>query len=164
MTKECITKHKLVSLTYTIRDEDGNDLERIDVPVSYVQGTDIGPFERIESALEGHVAGDVVEVTLPPGEAFGDHDPSLTFTDDIENVPPEFRRVGAEVEFQNENGDSRLFVVSRIEDNRLTVDGNHPLAGKALLFTVTVVDVRDATPEEIANGPAQFGGKPGVLH
>jgi FKBP-type peptidyl-prolyl cis-trans isomerase SlyD len=91
-------------------------------------------------------------VSLTPEEGFGAHDESLTYTDDIENVPPEFRRVGAEVEMMNDQGDARKFVVSRIEDGKLTVDGNHPMAGKIITFNIKVVDIRDATDEEISNG------------
>jgi len=156
-----IRKHTLVTLTYTIEDTTGEVLERIDLPVSYVQGSNQGPFLAIERALEGHVAGDEVAVKLPPEQGFGPHDPNLTFTDDIDNVPPEYRQIGAEVEFQNEAGDVKRFVVSKIEDGKLTVDGNHPLAGKELLFRVRVVDVREATPDEIVNGVTQpLGGGP----
>jgi FKBP-type peptidyl-prolyl cis-trans isomerase SlyD len=98
------------------------------------------------------VVGDVVDVSLTPEEGFGAHDESLTYTDDIENVPPEFRRVGAEVEMMNDQGDARKFLVTRIEDGKLTVDGNHPMAGKIITFHIKVVDIRDATDEEISNG------------
>ena len=76
----------------------------------------------------------------------------MTFTDDIDNVPPEFRRVGAEVEFQNEEGETRLFRVSKIADGKLTVDANHPLAGQTVTFMVNVVSIRDASMDEVANG------------
>ncbi|MGB5305084.1 MAG: peptidylprolyl isomerase, partial [Gammaproteobacteria bacterium] len=93
-----------------------------------------------------------IAVLLTPDEAFGAHDPDLTFTDDIENVPMEFRHIGAEVEMMNDKGDSRQFVVTRIENGKLTVDGNHPMAGKVITFNIKVTDIRDATPEEITNG------------
>ena len=85
--------------------------------------------------------GESVEVVLPPAKAFGEHDPNLTFSDDINNVPPQFRRVGAEVQMQNDRGETRSFFVSKIEDDRLTVDGNHPLAGKALNFDLELVSI-----------------------
>jgi len=99
--------------------------------------------------------GGSVEVTLPPEKAFGYPDPNLTFTDDLANVPPQFHQVGAQVEMQNESGETRTFFVSRIEDGKLTVDGNHPFAGKTLLYAVTVADIRDATEEEKKNGIAK---------
>jgi FKBP-type peptidyl-prolyl cis-trans isomerase SlyD len=64
---------------------------------------------------------------LRRSEGFGPHDPNLTFTDDLDNVPPQFRFVGAEVPMQSENGEVKTFYVTRIENGRLTVDGNHPL-------------------------------------
>ncbi|MBA1329906.1 peptidylprolyl isomerase, partial [Candidatus Endoriftia persephone str. Guaymas] len=82
--------------------------------------------------------------------------PTLTFTDDLENVPPEFRKLGAEVQMQNSEGETKSFFVTKIEDGKLTVDGNHPLAGKRLLVKVKILEVRDATRED-----AQSIGIPG---
>lgn len=84
-----------------------------------------------------------------------------SITDDIENVPAEHRRLGSEVEFENERGERMTFRVTRIAGGKLTVDGNHPLAGQTVRFVVTVVGVRPATLDEIANGmPADAGGSP----
>ena len=150
---DTIKRDKYVSLTYTITDENNDLLERNDVPISYVHGRDNQVIEKVEAALEGHEAGDEITVQLSPEEGFGEHQSELTFTDDIENVPHEFRYVGAEVEFQNDKGESRMFRVSRIEDGKLTVDGNHPFAGKIITYNIKVADVRNATPDEIANCP-----------
>ena len=98
------------------------------------------------------MVGDTVAVKLTPEEGFGAHDPELTYTDSIENVPDEFRRVGADVEMMNDQGDSKKFTVTRIEDGKLTVDGNHPMAGKTIIFRIKVTDIRDATPAEQLNG------------
>jgi FKBP-type peptidyl-prolyl cis-trans isomerase SlyD len=152
---EVIKRDKLVSLTYTITDENDEILERIDMPVNHVHGRDSQVIEKVEQALEGHKQGDEISVELSPEEGFGEHQPELTFTDDIENVPQEFRHVGAEVEFQNDKGESRMFRVSRIEDGKLTVDGNHPFAGKIITYNIKVTNVRDATPDEIANSAMQ---------
>ena len=160
MTEPGITKHSFVTFTYSIADTDGNLLERSDLPLSYVHGGVGGLFVPVEQALEGRQVGDTVTVSLSPEQGFGPHDPDLTFTDAIDNVPPEYRHVGAEVEFQNENGDVKTFVVSRIGDGTLTVDGNHPFAGKTLVFTVNVLGVRPATPDEIANGAPPPGSQP----
>lgn len=149
---ERIGKHKAVTLVYRITDAEGRTVEQNDLPIGYVHGVGSGLHDRVEAALEGHVAGDSVSVALAPDEGFGPHDPELTFTDDLDNVPPQFRRVGAEVEMQNDHEEFRTFRVTRIEDGRLTVDGNHPLAGQAVTFHVTVREVRDATPAEIAAG------------
>ncbi len=149
---ETITRDKFVSLTYTITDENDEILERIDMPVNYVHGRDSQVIEKVEQALEGCAQGDEISVELSPDEGFGEHQPELTFTDDIDNVPHEFRYVGAEVEFQNDKGESRMFRVSKIEDGKLTVDGNHPFAGKVITYNIKVHNVRDATPDEIVNG------------
>jgi FKBP-type peptidyl-prolyl cis-trans isomerase SlyD len=87
-------------------------------------------------------------VTLGPAEAFGAHDAKLTFSDDLENVPPELRQVGMEFEAQSPKGEAMLFRVTRIENGKLTVDANHPLAGQTVTFVVTVQDIRDATDDE----------------
>lgn len=147
-----ISKNKFVSLVYTITDEDDNILERIDMPIQYIQGGKSQVIEKIETALDGHKVGDLVHVTLNPDEAFGPHDPELTFSDDINNVPPQFHSIGAEVEFQNEQGESKIFYVTKIEDGQLTVDGNHPFAGKTITYNITIKEVRDATADELKHG------------
>jgi FKBP-type peptidyl-prolyl cis-trans isomerase SlyD len=151
-----ITRDKFVSLTYTITDENNEILERTDMPVNYIHGRDSQIIEKIEKTLEGCAQGDEISVELNPEEGFGEHQPELTFTDDLENVPHEFRHIGAEVEFQNDKGESRMFRVCRIEDGKLTVDGNHPFAGKVITYNVKVNEVRDATPDEIAYGAVQM--------
>jgi FKBP-type peptidyl-prolyl cis-trans isomerase SlyD len=152
MSAPVISKHKVVAITYSIIDQSGAILEQSDIPVYYVHGGPNDMFPDIEAALDGCTLGDSVEVVLPPEKAFGYHDPAMTFTDDIANVPPEFRRVGAEVEMQNDRGETRSFFVSKIEGDKLTVDGNHPFAGKTLTYAVTVADIRDASEEEKLKG------------
>lgn len=152
MAEQKIGRNKTVHVTYTILDERGNVFEQYDMPIGYVHGANSGLFEKIEAALQGRVAGDKVEVTLNPQEGFGPHHADLTFTDDVDNVPPEFRRIGAEVEFENDKGEAMKFFVTKIENGKLTVDSNHPMAGQTVTFIVTVVSIKDATQEEIAKG------------
>ena len=152
MNEQFVGRNKVVAFTYSILDGSGDVIEQSDIPIRYVHGGKHELFEKVEAAMEGCVVGDVVEVSLSPEEGFGAHDESLTYTDDIENVPPEFRRLGAEVEMMNDQGDARKFVVTRIENGKLTVDGNHPMAGKVITFNIRVVDIRDATKEEIRDG------------
>ena len=147
-----ISQNKLVSLVYTITDDSDNVLESNDVPVQYIQGVSSQVIEKIEQVLEGHQAGDMVQVSLTPEEGFGPHRPELTFTDDLKNVPAEFHAIGAEVEFQNDHGESKIFRVSEIRDGKLTVDGNHPFAGKSITYNITVKEVRDASAGELADG------------
>jgi FKBP-type peptidyl-prolyl cis-trans isomerase SlyD len=152
MSDQFVSRDKVVSFTYSIQDESGDTVEQSDMPISYVHGGKHDLFEKVVDEMDGCVVGDTVTVELAPEEAFGPHDPALTFTDDIGNVPPEFHRVGAEVEMMNDAGESRKFIVSRIENGKLTVDGNHPLAGKTITFSITVTAIRDASPDEMANG------------
>ena len=148
MSKETIKPGKFVSLTYTIQDTDGNVLEQSDLPVSYIHGGETELIGGMDQAVAGKAQGEEVTMTIPPENGFGDYDPDLTFTDDIENVPPEFRQLGAEVQMQNDAGDVKSFYVTKIEDGKLTVDGNHPLAGKSLQVKVKILEVRDATQED----------------
>lgn len=152
MRDKIVANYKVVSFTYTILDENGEVVEQSDMPFSYVHGGKHDMFDKVVQELEGCIIGQDVMVPLTPEEGFGTHDPDLTFTDDLDNVPPEFHHIGAEVEMVNDQGESRKFVVSGIENGKLTVDGNHPLAGKSITFNVRVVDIRDATPEEIIDG------------
>lgn len=152
MTQQQIDKHKFVQFTYSITDEQNEVLEQVDIPINYVHGTDSGLLEKVERALRGRKVGDRVSVKLSPDEGFGPHRSEMTYTDDIQNVPEPFRRLGAEVQMQNDSGETKTFRVSKIENGKLTVDGNHPLAGKTLIFTINVRDIRDATSEEIVQG------------
>ncbi len=162
MSEQVVGNNKVVYLTYSIVDEQGTVFEQYDIPIGYVHGADSGLFEKIETALEGRAPGDRVEVALPPEEGFGEHQPELTYTDDIDNVPPEYHRLGAEVTFQNDQGETMEFRVTRIEDGKLTVDGNHPLAGQTATCVVNIVDVRDATLDEIASGRPVEGDAPKI--
>lgn len=154
---ETIKPGKFVSMTYVISDTDGHILEQNDIPVGYVYGGDMELLGGMDRALRGKAAGDRVEFTVPPGQGFGEHDPELTFTDDLDNVPPEFRFLGAEVQMQNEQGETKSFFVTKIEDGKLTVDGNHPLAGRSLKVNLEVKEVRDATPEDSQTAGQQQG-------
>jgi len=107
--------NKAVYFTYSIRNESGEILEQSDLPIGYVHGTKSGLVEKVEMALEGMAAGETVEVPVSPEEGFGPSDPDLTYTDDIVNVPPEYHRIGAEVQFQNDQGTVKTFLVSSIE-------------------------------------------------
>jgi len=147
-----VTNNTLVYITYSILDARGMVVEQHDIPVGYVQGANSGILPAIEAAVAGHKVGDRVEITLSPEEGYGLRDESLVFQDDIENVPPQFRRIGAEVMFENEAGETKVFYVTAIEDGKVTVDGNPSLAGQSVTCLINVMDIREATPEEIRNG------------
>lgn len=154
MTDQQIEKNKVVSITYSIRDDGGDLLEQSDLPISYIHGLDKRMFAKIEHELEGHKVGDAIEVKLSPKEGFGEHDSDLSFTDMIENIPAEYRQVGAEAMFQNEDGETITMTVVSVRDGQITLDGNHPFAGKTVTFNVKVVEVRQASPEELQTGSA----------
>jgi FKBP-type peptidyl-prolyl cis-trans isomerase SlyD len=158
-----VTQNKLVYITYSILDARGMVVEQYDIPVGYVQGANSGILPAIESAVAGRKVGDRIEITLSPEEGYGLRDESLVFTDDIENVPPQFRRVGAEVMFENDAGETKVFYVTAIEDGKLTLDGNPSLAGQSVTCLVNVMDIREATPEEIRNG-RPLDVKTGTVH
>lgn len=147
---ETIQKGKLIEFTYKIKDQSGNVVEQVDLPLSYIHGHDSGMYPKIEKTLEGHKVGDTVSISLTPEEGFGYPDPAMTFEDDIKNIPPEYREVGAEAEFHNERGEKKSFRVTKIENDRLTMDGNHPLAGQTITFYIDILGIRDATDDELS--------------
>lgn len=163
MSEQVISRFKVVAFIYTILDEDGKALEQSGLPMEYIHGSSNNQmFPEVEAALEGKKNGDEVSVTLSPEQAFGQYDPNLIFTDDLENVPAEYRVVGARPQFQNDKGEPMDLTVTSIEDGKLTVDANHPFAGKTITFKVTVNGLRDATEAEIGAGMAE--GDPGTIH
>lgn len=163
MSDQVIRDGKLVSLTYSIADAQGNVIEQTDLPVSYIHGGRNELIGGMDQAVAGKRAGDTAELVLSPQDGFGPRDPDLTFTDDIDNVPPQFRFLGAEVPMQSESGEVRTFYVTRIENDRLTVDGNHPLAGRPLRVMVRIREVRDPTQQELTRDGLSCAA-PGRLH
>lgn len=153
MSEDTVQLGKYVALTYRIFDDCGKVVEQHDIPLGFVFGSDTELIGGMDRAVAGKRAGDEVEVKVSPEDGFGSHDPSLTFVDSIDNVPLQFRQIGAEVQMQNENGETRAFYVTRIENGKVTADGNHPLAGKELTVRVAITEVRDARP-----GEAQISG------
>ncbi len=163
MSEFKVGENKVVSLTYVIVDEGGTVLEQYDLPISYVHGNNSSMYPKVAEALEGAGIGDEVEVSLSPAEGFGERDPSLTFSDAIDNVPPEYRHIGAEATFENEQGESITMTVVKMEDGKIMLDGNHPFAGKTVTFKLRVKEIRDATEEEVGSGEVAQQNTP-VLH
>ncbi|MCG7960052.1 MAG: FKBP-type peptidyl-prolyl cis-trans isomerase [Candidatus Thiodiazotropha taylori] len=153
MSQETVKPGKFVSLSYMIQDMDGNVLEQSDLPVGYIHGGETELIGGMDQAVLGKAQGEEVTMTIPAENGFGDYNPDLVITDNIENVPVELRQLGAEVQMQNEAGEVRSFYVTKIEGDRLTVDGNHPLAGKTLQVKLKILQVRDASQEDML----QFG-------
>jgi FKBP-type peptidyl-prolyl cis-trans isomerase SlyD len=152
---ETIHDGKYVELTYKVTDKkSGNVLTMVEFPLGYVHGHNeiLAPFVHMQ--LEGRSAGDVIEVPIDGNRIFGVRDESLVFTDHIENVPEEYRKVGTSILMENDKGQTRSFLVTRIDDKTLTVDGNNPLCGREVVFTLEIVTVREPTDEEAKAGGA----------
>lgn len=164
MSETIVAKDKIISVTYVLRDQKGEVFELSDLPISYLHGSGSDLFEKIESAMAGHKVGDKVQVELAPADGFGDHNPELIFSDDIDNIPEELRHIGMQFEAKNAKGEAMMFTVTDINGNTLTVDANHPLAGQTVQFEVEIKEIRDASTEELANGqPSSSYGGAGML-
>ena len=152
---EEIRDGKFVELTYKVTDGDtGHVLSSVEFPLGYVHGHNEILAPSVHRELEGKSAGDVTEVRIDGNSMFGPRDESLVFTDLIENVPEEFRQVGTAIVMANERGQTRRFIVTRIDGETLTVDGNNPYCGRELVFTLEIVTVRNATDDEMKAGGA----------
>ncbi len=153
--EEVIADGKFVELKYRVVDsKSGDTLVQIDYPVSYIHGlTDI-LSEEVAAELAGRRAGETIEVPIDCNLLYGPRDEGLVFTDLIENVPEEYREVGTRIVTENEKGEVREFLVTRVDEKTVTVDGNNPLCGREVIFKLEILTVRDATEEEIEAGGA----------
>lgn len=159
---ELIRDGKFVELTYTVSDrKTGHVLTRVEFPLGYVHGHNEILAPSVHMQLAGRAAGDVIEVAIDGSQIFGPRDESLVFSDLVENVPEEYRQVGTSILMENDRGQTRSFLVTHIDDETLTVDGNNPLAGRQVLFTLEILTVRDASEDEIRSGGAP-GARPDV--
>lgn len=150
---ELIQDSKFVELTYKVTDKkSGQVLSAVEFPLGYVHGHNdvLGP--QVLEELEGKSVGDIIEVPVDCNQLYGPRDESLVFTDLIENVPEAYREIGTTITMENDKGQPRNFIVTRIDDTTLTVDGNNPLCGREVIFTLEVLTVREASDEEIAAG------------
>ena len=146
---------KFVELTYKVSDrKSGHVLTCVEFPLGYIHGHNEILAPSVHKELEGKRAGDVIEVPLDGNRIFGPRDESLVFTDDIENVPQEYRQVGTSILMENDKGKTRSFLVTRVDDETLTVDGNNPLCGREVVFRLEILAVRDPTEAEMHAGGA----------
>ncbi len=149
-----IAKDTVVSLSYDLSDANGTLLERTEQPVSYLHGGYDGIFPTVEEALQGKDVGAKCALTIEPDDAFGEYEHDLVRVEP-RNLFPDEIAIGMQFEGGAEGGDDddySLFTVVDVTDSEVTVDGNHPLAGKTLSFVGTVTAVRAATAEELAHG------------
>jgi FKBP-type peptidyl-prolyl cis-trans isomerase SlyD len=156
---DTIQDNKFVELNYKVLDKKtGQVLSTVEFPISYVHGADQVLATMVTDQLVGRVTGDVIEVPIDGNVIYGPRDENLVFTDHIDNVPEEFREVGMKILMENEKGEPREFIVTRMDDKTLTVDGNNPLCGRDLIFKLEILTVRDATREEIEAGTKVVDG------
>jgi FKBP-type peptidyl-prolyl cis-trans isomerase SlyD len=159
---ETIHDGTFVELTYKVTDrKSGHVLSCVEFPLGYVHGHNEILAPSVHKELEGKSAGDVIEVPIDGNRIFGPRDESLVFTDHIENVPEEYRQVGTSILMENDKGHTRSFIVTRMDDETLTIDGNNPLCGREVVFRLEILTVRDATAEEMKAGGA-IGAEPNV--
>jgi FKBP-type peptidyl-prolyl cis-trans isomerase SlyD len=147
-----IKKNTVVSLTYELFDSDGGAIEKTEAPIEYLHGGYDGIFAQVEKALAGKTAGESCRVRLEPDDAFGDYDAGLVHLEPRNKFPDNIA-VGMQFEGRGaESGTALIYTITNIADDKVVVDGNHPLAGKTLEFSCTVTAVRVATQEELAHG------------
>jgi len=147
-----VEKNTVVSLNYELSDADGQLIEKTDTPIEYLHGGYDGIFPLVEKALAGKQAGESCRVRLEPDDAFGEYDAALVHLEP-RNKFPENVKVGMQFEGKGvETGTTLVYTVTDVAEDKVVVDGNHPLAGKALDFNCTVAGVRAATQEEMSHG------------
>jgi FKBP-type peptidyl-prolyl cis-trans isomerase SlyD len=149
-----IAQDTVVLLDVHLSDVHGNLIQQSAEPVQYLHGGYDGIFPLVERALQGRAPGEKIDVRLEPEEAFGEYDAELVRLAERTQFPAELQ-VGMQFEQEGGPGDEPLILtVTDVADDRVVLDGNHPLAGMALLFACTVVAVRAATAGEIERGYA----------
>lgn len=150
----------IVSIAYTLTDADSGevlDQSTKENPLKYLHGHgQLVP--GVEKALEGKESGHTAEVTLEAADAYGDHDEERVLTVPKERFGDELPEVGAVVQAATADGHAFRLRVTKVEGDQITMDGNHPLAGRKLTFALEVVEVRAATEQELSHGHAHCGG------
>ncbi len=154
-----VARNTVITLDYHVTDPDGEVVDEGRDPLVYLHGGYDDIFPKIEEALQGKAVGESVQVKLQPDEAFGEYDPQLVQIEPRKDFPKELQ-VGMQFEGGPEDGSDEDFVIYRVTDiegDKVVLDGNHPLAGSALVFTCTVTAIRPASAEEIEHGHVHDG-------
>ena len=162
-----VQKNTIVSLRYRLTDAQDNLIEESAGPMVYLHGGYEGTFPKIEEAVDGHDVGYETTIQLEPTDAFGDYDPELLKIEARSRFP-EPLEVGmqfegllddeADVEAkadEEDDEDALIYTVTDLAEDKVVLDGNHPLAGLALKFWLQIADVREATEEELEDGHPQ---------
>ncbi len=150
-----IAKNTVVTLNYKLSDAQGNLIEESREPMVYLHGGYQNTLPKIEEALEGKETGFETILHVEPEDAFGEYDAELVKIEPRNRLPTPLE-VGMQFEGTpdetDEGQDALIFTVTDIADDKVVLDGNHPLAGIALRFDLNVTEVRVASDEEVAHG------------
>jgi FKBP-type peptidyl-prolyl cis-trans isomerase SlyD len=154
-----VAEKKAVTIKYTLRDEEGAVLDSTDGrdPLTYLHGAG-NLVPGVEEALEGKSPGDEIKVVVPPEKGYGEREEENVRNVPVRKLPPGKIQPGAQVQLNTTHGPV-LALVKAIKGDYATIDLNHPLAGKTLRFELEVVEVRDATEEEMAHGHVHGPGE-----
>ena len=153
--EDVVADGKYVELMYKIIDQKSGDvLTEVEFPLGYVHGVNEVLAPAITAELDGKRSGDVIEVPIDCNQIYGPRDESLVIIEAIENVPQDYHEVGTSILMENDKGNTKTFIVTRVDEKSVTIDGNNPLCGREVIFKLDIKDVRDATEEEI-----EYGGK-----
>ena len=155
-----VARNRVVRIDYTLTDDNAQVLDSSEdsAPLTYLHGGG-SIIPGLEAALEGKRAGESLTVRIEPADAYGERDDSL-----VQSVSREMFedsdaiQVGMQFHSSDDEGEARVVTVTGTDADNVTVDGNHPLAGVPLNFAVTIVEVRDASAEELAHGHAHGAG------
>jgi len=150
-----IAENKVVTLHYKLTDDEGKLIDQSDDgSFLYLHGAQ-NIIPGLENALTGKAAGDEFSVTVSPEEGYGERDDTRVAEVPRDRFPPEGEIVpGMQFHAQSPEGEMTVVTVTAVSDDSVTVDSNHPLAGVQLNFEIKVVDIRDATAEELEHGHA----------
>jgi len=154
-----ITADKVPTLNYTLKDNEGVIIdESNDASFVYLHGhSNIIP--GLETALDGKSKGDSFSLVIEPKDAYGEYNPDITQVINRQAFGDEKIEVGMQFHAEADNGHPVLITISEINGDDVTIDGNPPLAGVTLNYDVEVMDVRDATAEEISHGHIHAHGE-----
>lgn len=151
--KDVVSDGKYVELTYKVIDAKTQTiLTLVEYPIGYIHGVTEALAPQVTKELEGKAVGDIIEVPIDCNKLYGPRDESLVVIDHIDNVPEEYREVGMSILMENEQGHTKTFLVTRVDENSVTIDGNNPLCGREVIFKLEILTVRNATEEEIESG------------
>ena len=146
-----IAMNTVVTMTYELKDAEGNILESSKEPVAYLHGGYDNIFPKVEEAMHGKKIGDTIELGLEPSDAFGEYDAELVQVEPKSAFPEAELKIGMQFEGDDSSGEVIVYSVTDITEDKVIVDGNHPWAGQKVIFKAAVKDVRLANEEEVGH-------------